>query len=240
MNDINFVHGIWRVMPSPNITEIIAQSGFDFQIFDLEHGGYDFNTLYADICACELNNSVPFVRVSGINKVEVQRCLDLGAKGIVFPQLNSFEDFKTASEMLIYSPDGIRGFNPFVRSNGYGIPNSLKYLKPKCITIIESLEAVNELENIVKLSNIDMVYIGVYDLSAQIGCIGDMENVELNKIVNKIIKICIANGMKISIMVHSANQFQLYKEKGISTFVHAVDSFKIKSFFVESLLKYKN
>lgn len=240
MNDINVTHGIWRVMPSPNITEIIAQSGFDFQIFDLEHGGYDFNTLYADICTCELHNSVPFVRVSGLNKVEVQRCLDLGAKGIIFPQLNSFEDFKAASKMLIYAPDGIRGFNPFVRSNRYGVANSPKNIKLKCITIIESLEAVNELEKIVTLSNIDMIYIGVYDLSAQLGCIGDMENIELINVINKIIMICNTNRMKISIMIHSVNQFQFYAEMGISTFVHAVDTFRIKSFFIESLLEYKN
>jgi 2-keto-3-deoxy-L-rhamnonate aldolase RhmA len=232
-------HGIWRIIPSIYMSEIISQSGYDFQILDCEHGGYDFSSLHADICACELNNSIPFVRVSGINKVEVQRCLDLGAKGIVFPQINTFQDFKDASDLLMYSPAGTRGFNPFVRSNKFGINKNLLNEKPYCITIVESLKAVEEIERIVKIENIDMIYIGAYDLSAQLNCIGDMENEKLIKCIDQIIDCCVLAGKKVSIMVHTNNHYKYYKNKGVSGFVHAVESFKIKSYFNDSLNSFK-
>jgi 2-keto-3-deoxy-L-rhamnonate aldolase RhmA len=233
------IHGIWRIIPSISISEIISQSGYDFQILDCEHGGYDFRSLHADICACELNNSIPFVRVSGLNKVEVQRCLDLGAKGIVFPQINTFQDFKDASELLMYSPVGTRGFNPFVRSNKFGINENMLNAKPYCITIVESLKAVEEIERIVEIENIDMIYIGSYDLSAQLNCIGDMENDKLKKCIDYIIACCVSAGKKVSLMVHTKKEYEFYKNKGVAGFVHAVESFKIKTYFNDSLNSFK-
>ena len=88
----NELHGIWRIIPSMVLTEIISQSKFDFQILDCEHGSYDFQTLEQDIRICQNQKCLAYVRVGGLNKIEVQRCLDLGADGIVFPQLNKFED----------------------------------------------------------------------------------------------------------------------------------------------------
>ncbi len=131
MNKKKSFQGIWRILPSSPITEIISESGFDFQIFDLEHGSYDFETLAQDIKICQLLNCLAYVRVSGLNKVEVQKCLDLGADGIVFPQLSVYDDFKLATQLIQYPPKGIRGFNPFVRSGKYGFEKIVK--KIKCI-----------------------------------------------------------------------------------------------------------
>jgi 4-hydroxy-2-oxoheptanedioate aldolase len=74
------LHGIWRIIPSPMLTEALAQGGLDFQILDCEHGAYDFATLLPDILACERQDCAAFVRVSGTDRIEVQRCLDLGAR----------------------------------------------------------------------------------------------------------------------------------------------------------------
>ena len=113
--DADLLHGIWRIIPNASLTEIIAQSGFNFQILDREHGAYDYDTLQADITACDARGCAPFVRVSGKDNVEVQRCLDLGAHGLVFPQLSTPEEFARASAMMDHAPVGTRGFNPFVQ-----------------------------------------------------------------------------------------------------------------------------
>ena len=147
------LHGIWRIIPSPGCTEILAQSGFDFQILDAEHGGYDFQTLLTDTIACEANRCAPWIRVSGTDKVEVQRCLDLGARGIVFPQLASYEDFAAAAAMMDHAPAGVRGFNPFVRAYGYGTPGAPSP-RPWCVPIIETLAAVEQLDRILQLERI--------------------------------------------------------------------------------------
>lgn len=235
LNNNQALHGIWRVMPSIAISEIIAQSGFDYQILDCEHGAYDYATLYQDIIACELYGCAPFVRVSGLNAVEVQRTLDIGAHGIVFPQLKTPEDFKVATAMMQYPPNGTRGFNPFVRTASYGVRDGRKPIAPLCITIIETLTAVDALDEILALPGIDMIYIGSYDLSAQLGCMGQMDAPELVAVVDKIISKCTINKKHVALMVNRKDQYEVAAAKGVKGFVHSVDSFRIKNMFSEYL-----
>ncbi|OAQ38803.1 hypothetical protein A5893_12195 [Pedobacter psychrophilus] len=235
------LHGIWRIIPSPAITEIIGQSGFDFQILDCEHGSYDFQTLLEDIRSCHFQKCLAYVRVSGLDKVEVQRCLDLGADGIVFPQLDSFEDFHLATKMLKYAPYGIRGFNPFVPSGEYGF-KKINDNNISCIVIIETLNAIKELDKILALTNITMIYIGVYDLSAQLNCIGEMDNPSLQEAVNLIIEKSIISNKMVSLMINNPESYKKYKHKGVKSFVHTIDGYQIKKAFISELnntLSYK-
>jgi 4-hydroxy-2-oxoheptanedioate aldolase len=224
-------------MPSPFLTEIISRSGFDFQILDCEHGSYDYDSLYKDILACELHKCSPIIRVKGLDKVEVQRCLDLGADGIVFPQLSSYGDFEKAADLMKYAPRGTRGFNPFVRSAGFGAESKPEKTDPCCITIIETLQAVRELENICKLGGIDMIYIGSYDLSAQLNVIGKMDAPELVAVVDGILQVCKQYQKPVSIMVHNQEQLKHFQNKGVNVFVHSVDSVKISTCFTALLSK---
>lgn len=223
-------HGIWRIMPSMTLTEIIGQSNFDFQILDCEHGAYDFQTLDEDIKICHLVSCKAYIRVSGLDKVEVQRCLDLGADGIVFPQLNEFKDFELATKMLQYAPKGVRGFNPFVRAGKYGF-GDIHEKKIKCIAIIETLQAVEDLDHILSLADLDMIYIGVYDLSAQLNCIGVMDSPPLMAIVDSIIDKCNKASKEISLMVNNSDSYNNYKNKGVNYFVHTVDTHQLKTVF---------
>ncbi|MGM9476214.1 HpcH/HpaI aldolase family protein [Pedobacter sp. GSP4] len=235
MNQFNKeIHGIWRIIPSMAITEIIGQSKFDFQILDCEHGAYDYQTLLEDIRVCHLENCLAYVRVSGLNSVEVQRCLDLGADGIVFPQLSSFGDFELATKMLKYAPSGIRGFNPFVPAGGYGFDN-IHRKELHCIVIIETLNAVEQLDQILTLKDIDFLYIGIYDLSAQLGCIGEMDAPILVEVVDKIIEKSIKASKQVSLMINNPDSYRKYKEKGVTSFVHTIDSHQIKKAFILEL-----
>lgn len=233
------LHGIWRIIPSMTITEIIGQSNFDFQILDCEHGAYDFYTLEQDIRICHLQKNKAFVRVSGLNKVEVQRCLDLGADGIVFPQLNDFKDFENASKMLEYAPNGVRGFNPFVAAGGYGF-DDIHNRKITYIAIIETLKAFEEIDAILSIPTLDIIYIGVYDLSAQLNCIGEMDNQNLVSLIIQIIEKCNKASKLVSLMVNNKEAYKTYKEKGVNLFVHTIDSHQIKKNFIDLINNIKD
>ena len=228
----SITHGIWRILPSPYLSEIIGLAGFDFQILDCEHGVYDYDTLYKDILACELHNCSPVIRVSGINKVEVQRCLDLGAHGIVFPQLKNFADFQGAIEQMQYAPSGNRGYNPIVRANGFGDKTiSTNRIEPCCIGIIETLTAVEEIEKILGLNELTMIYIGVYDLSTQLGIPGQIQSAQMTTLTNQIIEAAKKFNKPVSLMVHDADQQNLFASKGVRTFIHSVDTHKLSIYF---------
>lgn len=239
MNNPLPIHGIWRIAPSVHLAEIIAQSGFDFQILDCEHGPYSLSELTAEISVCRLNKCRSFVRVSKLDKADVQRSLDIGAEGIVFPGLRHYEDFREAVSYMDYAPAGTRGFNPFVRSGNYGYPDAAAPKRPDCITIIETLEAVEDLDLILGLDRIDMIYIGSYDLSAQLGLIGQIESPVLTKITEEIILKARQRQKQISLMTFSADHYARYLAKGVNAFVHSVDTFRIRRFFGESLSEYK-
>jgi len=220
------LHGIWRIIPSPGCTEILAQSGFDFQILDAEHGGYDFQTLLTDTIACEANRCAPWIRVSGTDKVEVQRCLDLGARGIVFPQLASYEDFAAAAAMMDHAPTGVRGFNPFVRAYGYG--TGAPPPRPWCVPIIETLAAVDQLERILQLERIDLIYIGSYDLSTQLGVAGRMDAPELTRVFDHIFERCHAAGKRVGAMALTGAAVSALTARKIDAVVHGVESHRLK------------
>lgn len=231
------LHGIWRIIPSPMLTELFAQAGLNFQILDCEHGAYDYATLLPDILACERHGCAPIVRVSGADKVEVQRCLDLGARGIVFPQLTTGDDFLRASSWMDYAPDGTRGFNPFVRAGHYGIPpvNSTESARPWLMPIVETLAAAEEIESLVQIGRIDMIYIGAYDLSAQLGCPGKMDDPKLTELIVRIIAACHQAAKPVGLMALSTHAAGLLVARGVQALVHGVDSHRVKQSMVDIL-----
>jgi 4-hydroxy-2-oxoheptanedioate aldolase len=227
------LHGLWRIVPSPALSEIFAQSGLDFQILDCEHGGYDYATLLPDILACENHGCAPLIRVSGHDKIEVQRCLDLGAHGLVFPQLNTRADVVRAAAMMDYAPVGTRGYNPFVRAGDYGVANKSdrapnRPARPWFVPIVETLVAAEEIGAIAGLARVDLIYIGVYDLSAQLGCPGKMDAPELGRLVDRILAACATARKPVGMMAMSADAAKQWAARGVQVLVHGVDTHRIK------------
>lgn len=221
------LHGIWRLIPSPFVSELLAQAGLDFQILDCEHGAYDWPALAADIIACEGQHCAPLVRVSGTNQVEVQRCLDLGAHGIVFPQLATRDNFALAAAMMDYPTAGTRGFNPAVRSLGYGggpLSAGDRPARPWFVPIVETLTAVEQLDAILKIERIDLVYIGSFDLSAQLGCPGKLAAPQVIALIESILAQCQRAGKAVAMISLSPESTRTLTSRGVQALVHGVES----------------
>lgn len=217
------VHGLWRIIPSPQVTEIVAQAGFDFQILDCEHGAYDYGTLLPDLLASERHGCAALVRVGGNDPIEVQRCLDLGARGIVFPQLAGPADFARAAAMMDYAPEGTRGFNPFVRAGGFGAGGPVAP-RPWFVPIVETLTAARAIGEIVRLPRIDLIYVGSYDLSAQLGCPGRMDAPELVRLIDDLLAACAAARVPVGAIAPTAAAARALAARGVQALVHGIDS----------------
>lgn len=225
--------GIWRLIDSNELTEIIGSNGFQFQIFDREHGNFDFAAVQTGIRTCELVGCSPWVRVRGIDTVEVQRALDSGAQGIVFPQLKSVEDFQTAVECMQFPPHGRRGFNPFTRAGDYGGENRNKLSDgyALCVPIVETLSAVEHLGEILKLPGIDIIYVGAYDLSVQLNCKGEMSHPRLRSAIRSILSQCRKAKKPACLMVNSRKEIASYTKLGVFAFVYTVDTMVVRDAF---------
>ncbi len=216
------VYGVWSIIAAPMLNEIIALSGFDFQILDMEHGTHDVSTLENSIRACELWGCSPLVRLPLIDLGLAQKVLDLGVAGLIIPQVKNFAQAEAATRLLHYAPDGDRGFNPFTRGNLFKIKSKEKS-GLICGLIIENKTAFADLDQILTLKNLDVIYLGAYDMSVALGKPGDMSNPELLNFIDVSLKKIKAAG-KIAGLMADSQALKIYEKQGAQFLVRGVDS----------------
>jgi 4-hydroxy-2-oxoheptanedioate aldolase len=224
--------GIWSIIPSPILAEVIATSGLDFQILDMEHGPFDLLALDGSIRACETAGCSPIVRVPGVAPFVIQSVLDLGAHGIVVPQVADQQAASVAVQCAKYAPDGTRGYNPFTRAALYKNPPNNQQGKLDnafgfCSVIIESLSAYAALDQILEVPGLDMVYLGVYDMAVAMGCRGNTHDPQVTAFVNTAIPRIRKAGKAAGMMAMSPTDMARALDLGANVLVYGVDTYVI-------------
>lgn len=226
------VLGVWNIISAPMVVEIFAKAGFDFGILDMEHGPFDLSSLEAAIRGCEVGGAAPLVRVPGVFPHMVQSVLDLGAHGVVFPQIRNAADGRTATASARLPPLGVRGFNPFTRAGDYGGrpggPDS-RFAPdfPLNCLIVENSEAVADLDAILAIDAVDVIYLGVYDMSVALGHPGDVTAPAVVCFVKETARRTLAAGKSVGMMVKTSDEMAYALDLGASFLVHGVDSLTI-------------
>ena len=223
------VMGNWCVVASAVNAEIGARAGLDFQIFDLEHGAFDMESLGNAIRASEGAGSAPLVRVPDLTPAIFQSVLDLGAHGVIVPRITSAEDAKRAVQYAKYPPLGGRGYNPFIRAANYAAPASNQHGKlhndyTLVGVIIENQQAYADLAAILTIPEIDVVYLGIYDMSLALGCQGNTQDKRVTEFVEIAARQILAEGKAVGMMVRSDAEIALALRLGACFLVYGVDS----------------
>lgn len=227
------VLGIWSIIPSPVVVEILALSGLDFVILDMEHGIFDMATLDGCIRAAESGGAAPLVRIPGMNASAAQWALDLGAHGIVIPQVHHAGDARSVVGMAKYAPLGSRGYNPFTRAAGYANPpdnRSGKLSNDFGLTcaIVESENALDDIIAICAEPGIDVVYVGVYDLAVALGCDGNTKHPKIIKALETAVGRIRSAGKVAGMMVSNAQEIATARDLGANFLVFSVDTFLLR------------
>ena len=199
--------GTWITLGHPAIAEILSGSGYDWLCIDMEHSSITHNEMTALIRSIEANNIFAFVRVAKNDEIEIKKALDAGAHGIIVPQINTKQDALKLIEFAHYPPKGKRGVG-LSRAQNYG-RNLEKYINKtkknlKIIAIIESKEAIDNLDEILKVDLISGSMIGPYDLSASHGLVGKLKDKKIKESIRKYEKIAIK--YKKPFGFHSVNE----------------------------------
>jgi 2-dehydro-3-deoxyglucarate aldolase len=163
--------GTWITLGHPSIAEIMADAGFDWICVDMEHSVIDYAEAQLLISAIQSKGKPAYVRVGENNPRIIKRVLDAGADGIIVPMVCSADDALKAIKATKYPPSGSRGVG-LARAQGYGFSfNKYKSKadKIKLIAIIEHVDAIRNLEEIIRVDGIDGTFIGPYDLSGSLG-----------------------------------------------------------------------
>ncbi len=190
------VYGPWCVIPSPSTINIIASTGVDFVIIDMEHGPQGFETVEDMIRAAEVEDCTAIVRVAKNDESLILSALDIGAAGVIVPHIESRQDAEEAISHVKYYPVGQRGFSPFTRAGGYSLYNVKDHAKKQnqktmVLLLLEGKGGINNLDDILSIKDIrnkiDVIYIGAYDLSQAIGYPGQVDHPE----VRRQLEVCI-------------------------------------------------
>lgn len=222
------VIGTWSIIPSTVTTEIIASTGVDFIIIDAEHGPISFETAQNMAIVCESKKVSPVMRVGTIDEADILKALDIGVHCIQIPNVNKKNDVEKIVELAKYPPIGKRGFSPFTRAGTYSI-NNAKTLTSKAnentlIAInIEGKEAIEDIDNILRIKHLDIIFIGLFDLSKALGIPGDVDNPKVIKYLKELTQKINDSGKYTGTITTSNEKITEFLDLGLKYIVHLVD-----------------
>jgi len=178
-------------MPSPPIVSLLAGSGFDWLLIDMEHGAISIDTAQRMIDATKGTPTTPFVRITWNHHWLAKPVLDSGAMGVVTPTVNSKEEAIAAVAALRYPPEGVRGFGPAMAAARWGltVPDYAKVANREIlgILLIEDIAAVNNIEEILSVPGVDAVFVGLFDLSGSMGLLGQVTHPKVEEAAQKVL-----------------------------------------------------
>ena len=235
--------GTWNIIDSTMVVDVIASSGIDFIVIDAEHGSISYETAQTMISICESYNVTPIMRVGEINESLILRALDIGSHGVQLPNITTSEDAKQFVQYAKYPPFGIRGFSPYTKAGLYDVSNGQKMpaianKNTLLIANVEGEDGINNLEEIVQVDGIDVIFIGLFDMSKSLGMAGDVENPKVIQKLDEAISIIHKYGKKVGSIASNLNMLETLKAKNIDYLTYSVDTGMIKESYVNMINKF--
>lgn len=179
---------------TPGIGPMLDACGLDFVIFDMEHGRCDIQLLELMIASCRGSRIVPMARVPDLNFAPLSRVLDLGARGVMVPRVETRQQTEEIVRQLKYAPQGKRGVALGVSHDLYRAagPEFFAQANEETTVIIqvETAKAFENLEAIISVPGIDVAWIGHYDLTVSMGFPAQFDHPDLLKAMDNLVSVC--------------------------------------------------
>jgi 4-hydroxy-2-oxoheptanedioate aldolase len=226
-------YGVFVPMYCPSIVEIIGHMGFDFVIIDAEHSPMTTENCEQMVRAADCVNITPIIRIAVNLRQNVLRYLDTGALGILMPQINSRAEVETVMESIKYPLDGKRGLAS-VRANNFGTAPLSEYVKEAnretmAIVQVETMQAVQNIDEILAAPGPDVIFIGPTDLSSAMGFPGQANHPEVQKMIDSLVQKILGAGKAVGTTAYDLDTLKKCKELGIQFIVYSVIPMLLRS-----------
>ena len=220
--------GTFMKLTDPAVAEILALAGFDFFVLDNEHVAMDREQLTNIVRAAEACGITPIVRVKQNQQVEILQNLDLGYAGIQVPNVDTPEQAKAMVASAKYTPQGVRGLSPSVRACDYGTANVKEYIQmaneqTMVISHCETKECVENLDAILAVPGIDVIFIGPMDLSQSLGIPGETGSPQVQECIRLVREKVAQSEKALGTVAGSAKEAQKLKKEGVQYILLASD-----------------
>ena len=219
--------GCFLGLGSPAVAEMMARAGMDWLVIETEHNALDSAEIQHMLMAINGSDTVPIVRVPNRDQVYIQRALDMGALGILVPGVRTADEARAIVSYTRFPPSGVRSWGP-LRASDYTLDND-DYLSRAndnilvCL-ILETRDAVQNLEEICDVPGIDVLTIGPWDLSLELGL--DPRKLplpEIEEITNAALEIARPRGVEIGVSASSPEGIRERQQQGFAFIQYGPD-----------------
>ena len=221
------------------IGPMLAACDLDFVIFDMEHGRCDIALLAEMIASCRGSNIVPMARVPDLNFAPLSRVLDLGAKGIMVPRVETREQAEEVVRQVKYAPQGERGVAMGIAHDLYQAGSRKFFQKANeeivVILLLETSKAFDNLDAIVSVPGVDIAWMGHYDLTVSMGIPAQFDHPQFLNAMDALVAACRKHGVAPGFLPPTADAAAHWIGKGfraislgsdIGVFLDGVRKFK--------------
>jgi 4-hydroxy-2-oxoheptanedioate aldolase len=206
----------WLAIPNSFSAEVMAQSGWDTLTIDMQHGLVDEAAMLTMLQAISTTATVPIVRVPWLAPGILMKALDAGAYGVICPMINTREEAQQLVAWTHYAPQGTRSFGP-VRASIYGGADYASQANKTVVVfaMIETAQALENLDDILSVEGLDAIYIGPSDLSLSLGCKPVLDDCEpkASQAIAHILARAKAHGVRAA--VHNAGVASALMRRGM-------------------------
>lgn len=205
---------------SPDAIRTLAAAGFDWAFLDGEHGGFGTSELQ-DLCRMAVKTTLsPIVRVADLQYALIARALDCGAEGVIFPRVEDPEILQRAVSWTKFPPEGIRGcgLTPLhIDFEPASIPEIMRHANEQTMVVlqIETVKAVEAMNELLSVPFLDAVMIGPVDLSISLGVPGEFEHPKMLATVERIVAACLAHGVVPGAQARNPALARRWKDMGM-------------------------
>ncbi len=239
------VYGPFCKLQDPSVVEIAALAGLDFVILDMEHGPLSVESVQTIARAAQAKGIEVVVRVTDNSASDILRILDVGVNSIQVPQVNTAADAQKVVDASFFYPKGERGMCRYVRAASYTGVEKKEYfssanLGTLTIVHIEGNKGFQNLEKIVSLDGIDIVFLGPYDLSQSCGYPGQTNHPEVVNKMKEAVMLAKANNKIIGTFCESPSDAHKWRDLGVQYISYSVDVGIILNAYKEITKQLKN
>lgn len=233
------VFGTWSMLSSPAVMNVIGKAGLDFIIIDMEHGPMSFETAQSQIYATEVPECTPIIRLGEKSESTILRALEIGTQALMVSHVSTAEEAQYVVRAVKYYPEGERGLSPFTRNHNYSDENlaaKLRYANEQIFIgiLVEGEEGINNLERIANVPDLDMIYLGIYDISQTLGVPGELNHPKVLKLVRDCVQIIESKGLVAGSVARDKEYLSLLFEAGFRFISYSVDCVILRDGFETS------
>jgi len=225
---------------TPGIARLVASAGVDFVVFDQEHSGFGIDTIRGLLAQTHPLSLAALVRPPANEYHLIAPVLDSGASGVIIPMVQTASEAKRITDACRYSPRGQRGAAFSIAHDDFlsgDVPGKMQAANDAmiCGVLIETAQGVENVDEIVALEGVDLVWLGFLDLSISMGIPGQYYHPEFERAVSRIVEVCKARKKPAGVLSNDPEQAKKYIRQGFQCICYGGDIWLLQRALAEGI-----